>query len=287
VARTDFGSAKRKASWKRLFSFVTGRPTLLLPFELVRERLGAQRRGSTQTKEIDLANVVGSVNRYREFDREFLPLSERTAERWEKVRDSLYTMDEFPPIDVYEIEGLYYVVDGNHRVSVARRLGHRTIKAHVVKFQPDAPVGTPKDIRELILKAEYRAFLKKTRLDALRPEARIECTRPEGYRVVLDHIDVHRYFRGIDLGHEMSYEDAVMSWYDNLYLPIVTMFREYGLMERFPDRKEADLYVWVSRHLYLLGERQRQGKDLRRAAERLAKRYEIPRLAEYLLRLRL
>jgi len=287
VPDVDFEGARRKATWKRVLSFVTGRPTLLLPFDLVRERLGAQRVGSEQTKAIDLDEIVGSVSRYRDFDREFLPIRWQTAERWERVRDSLYETDEFPPIDVYEVAGAYYVVDGNHRVSVAKRLGHEKIRAHVITFRPDTPVGTPKDARDLILKAEYRAFLKKTRLDQLRPEQRIECTRPVGYRVLLEHIDVHRYFRGIDEGREVTYEEAVTSWYDNLYHPIVEIFREHGLLDRFPDRKEADLYVWVSRHLFFLGERQRVGRDLRRAAERLAKRYKLPSLAEYLLRFRL
>lgn len=283
----EFERARRKATWNRILSFITGRPTLLLPFDLVRERLGAQRIGSERTQSIDLDRIVGSVNRYREFDREYLPTRWRTGERWERVRDSFYRTDEFPPIDVYEIEGAYYVVDGNHRVSVAKRLGHRQIRARVVTFRPDAPVGTPKDARDLILKAEYRAFLKRTRLDRLRPEQRIECTRPVGYRVLLDHIDVHRYVRGIEEGRELTYEEAVTSWYDTLYRPIVEMFREHGLLDRFPDRKEADLYVWVSRHLFFLGERRRVGRDLRRAAERLAKRYKLPSLAEYLLRFRL
>jgi len=283
----DFDRIRRRATWKRILSFVTGRPTMLLPFEVVRERLGARRVGSEQVRAIDLERIVGSVNRYRDFDREFLPLRWQTGERWERVRDSLYCVDEFPPIDVYDIGGAYYVVDGNHRVSVAKQLGHKQIRAHVITFRPDVPVGTPQDARDLILKAEHRAFLKRTGLDRLRPEQRIECTRAVGYRVLLDHIDVHRYFRGIEEGRELTYEEAVRSWYDNLYRPIVQMFREHGLLDRFPDRKEADLYVWVSRHLFVLGERQRVGRDLRRAAERLAKRYKIPSVAEYLLRFRL
>jgi hypothetical protein len=287
VLDADFGRARRKATLNRVLSFVTRRPTLLLPFEVARERLGAQRYGSGVTKSIDLDKIVGSVNRYREFDREFLPLRWQTGERWQRVRDSLYEVDAFPPIDVYDIGGAYYVVDGHHRVSVAKRLGHKQIQATVITFRPDAPVGTPTDARDLILKAEYRDFLKRTHLDQLRPEQEIECTRAVGYRVLLDHIDVHRYVRGLDEGRALTYEEAVTSWYDNLHRPIVEMFREHGLLDRFHDRKEADLYVWVSRHLFFLGERQRVGRDLRRAAERLAKRYRLPSLAEYLLRFRL
>jgi len=283
----DFEKAHRKASWNRILSFITGRPTLLLPFGVVRERLGAQRTGTAITRPIDLTKIVGSVNRYREFDREFLPLRWRTSERWEHVRDSLYLTDQFPPIDVYEICEAYYVADGNHRVSVAKRLGHEKILANVTVFEPDEPVGSPVDASDLVLKAEYRGFLKRTRLDELRPGVEITCTRPVGYRVLLDHIDVHRYVRGREEHRELSYEEAVTSWYDSLYRPIVEIFREQGLLDRFPGRKEADLYVWVSRHLYVLGERQPEGRDLRRAAERLAKRYKLPSFAEYLLRLRL
>jgi len=283
----DFEKAHRKANWKRILSFVTGRPTFLLPFELVRERLGAQRKGTSTSRQIELDKIVGSVNRYREFDREFLPLRLQTGERWEAVRNSLYERDEFPPIDVYEISGAYYVVDGNHRVSVAKRMGEKTIRANVTTFEPDVPVGAPKDVHDLILKAEYRGFLRKTRLDVLRPETKIECTRPDGYRVLLEHINVHKFVRGREENRDLSDEEAVVSWHDNLYQPIIQLFREQGLLDRFPDRKEADLYVWVSRHLFVLGERQAEGRDLRRAAERLARRYKFPSLAERLLRLRL
>ena len=284
---TEFQRARRLANWNRILSFVTGRPTLLLPFEAVREKLGAQRLGTGVTRWIELDRIVGSVNRYREFDREFLPLRWQSGDRWSNVRASFYEVDEFPPIDVYEVEGAYYVVDGNHRVSVAKRLGQERIRANVATFKPDTPVGSPRDVRELVLKAEYRSFLKRTHLDALRPQQRIECTRAVGYRVLLDHIDVHRYVRVIEEERELSYEEAVVSWFDNLYRPIVEMFREHGLLARFPDRKEADLYVWTSRHLFILGERQPEGRDLRRAAERLARRYKLPSLAEFLLRLRL
>ena len=141
---------------------------------------------------------------------------------------------------------------------------------------PLEPGVTPKDI---LIKAEYADFLARTHLDKLRPDQRIEFSEPGRYRVLLEHIDVHRYFLGQEKGREIPYEEAVVSWYDNVYMPLVNAFRRLGILKRFPGRTEADLYVWLSRHLYHLRERYGPDVDLERAVLDYAKRYRLGWLA--------
>jgi len=122
----------------------------------------------------------------------------------------------------------------------------------VVELLSDVPLS-PKDTeKDILLKAEYASFLRHTKLKELRPEAEIILSEIAGYRKLLEHIDVHRYFRGLEEKREIPYEEAVASWYDRVYRPIVEAIRRTGILKKFPGRTEADLYVWLSEHLYYL-----------------------------------
>jgi hypothetical protein len=96
-------------------------------------------------------------------------------------------------------------------------------------------------------------FLEKTNIDAIRPDHGIEFTEPGRYDMLLDHIEVHRYLRSQDLMRNgapepLTWEEAVASWYDTVYLPVVEAIRDYELLRNFPDRTEADLYLWIAHH---------------------------------------
>jgi len=261
----DFERARRRSSWNRVAHFFTGKPSLLLPFDLVRSQVLVTAGAYEGIREIEIDQVVGSVNRYHEFDREFLPKSRESAHRWSTVRQVFESDTGFPPIKVYQIGQAYFVMDGNHRVSVARQLGMKTIEAEVTSFKPNVPIDSDTDIASLLIKHEYSEFLKTTRLDVLRPEQRIEFTRPGRYVTLLEHIAKRRYFLGLERGQEIPYEDAVASWYDSLYRPLVEIFRQEGMLARFPGRTEADLYVWIVNHLYYLREQYGETVGLREA----------------------
>ena len=78
---------------------------------------------------IPLAAVVGTVEATAEFDASFRPASERVASRWLSIARAHHDGGPLPPIDVIEVTDGYYVLDGRHRVSVARALGHAEIEA--------------------------------------------------------------------------------------------------------------------------------------------------------------
>src|ERR671933_432925 len=81
---------------------------------------------------------------------------------------------EPPPIEVYQVGEVYFVRDGHTRVSVARHLGLKTIRARVTEVTTRAPVGSEINPEELLRAAEYTRFLEHTQLDVSRPEARLE-----------------------------------------------------------------------------------------------------------------
>ena len=276
---------KPEPGWKKLgrdlltavLPLARRRPTLLIPFDWVKDQLKLQGSRYRGLQTVEINKIVGSLNRYQDFDRAFLPLhatAERT-ERLHRLEHALKKGEILPPVRLYKVGDVYFVEDGHHRVAAARRQGAKEIDAEVIEFQSSVPLEagvTPKDI---LIKAEYVDFLNRTHLDKLRPDQKIEFTEPGRYRILLNHIDVHRYFLGQEKKQEIPYEEAVTSWYDNVYTPLVETFRRLGILKRFPGRTEADLYVWLSRHLYYLREQYGPDVDLEKAVLNYAKRYRV------------
>lgn len=232
----DFRSARRKAILREIIARFKGETTELLSFEEVRQKLKAQISSKKILKEIPISAIVGSVNRYQDFLRDFLPLQNIDMERWSNIDVANQGMIGLPPIEVYQIDEVYFVSDGNHRVSVAKQLGTEEIEAYVTEVQ--SRVSLTADIRpeDLILISEYARFLENTNFDKLRPEADLSVTVPGQYEVIEEHIAVHRYFMGIEQQHEITYSDAVIDWYDDVYFPIVSIIRDKGLLIDFPNR---------------------------------------------------
>jgi nucleotide-binding universal stress UspA family protein len=248
VALEDFRRARLKASLQDVIARLTGSSTELLSYDEVRKRLRAVESPVRQLKEIPVDAVVGSVGRYHDFTRDFLPRSDSDKQRWSKVKELMLSQTGVPPIEVYQIGDAYFVKDGNHRVSVAKEMELSHIEAYVTPVHASVNVSPDITPDELIVKAEYANFLDTTHLHDLRPEADLSVTVPGQYDVILDHMTVHQYFMGLDLKRDVSYEEAVAHWYDNVYLPVVAMLRERGLMQAFPNRTTTDLYVYLAKH---------------------------------------
>jgi hypothetical protein len=141
----DFARARRRASFRRLRSRLqkgSGQDRLLC-FEDARRKLGARGgRVHRGLKTVRLRDVVGSVGRCSEFGGTFLPNTASTGARWKAVDRAFRRAEELPPVSLYKLGDAYFVLDGNHRVSVARYHGVEWIDAEVTEFRvppPSAP----------------------------------------------------------------------------------------------------------------------------------------------------
>ncbi|HEV2967947.1 MAG TPA: ParB N-terminal domain-containing protein, partial [Candidatus Dormibacteraeota bacterium] len=211
---------------------------------------GLEGRSYGGVQEIPLDQVVGSAApaaKTGDFDPGFLPVNRRLRDRWTRIYQAMVEGDELPPIDVYKVGDEYYVIDGHHRVSVARSLGRATINARVVEVKTRAPLGRKRDAAALLRAAEYAAFLETTQLHRTRPEARLECSRLGRYDEILKHILGHGYFLGLELGHPVPLPEAAASWYDHVYKPVAAAIRKHKVLEQLPGWTEADLYVEITR----------------------------------------
>ncbi len=246
-SQQEFSSARQRAFIEEWLSYLTGRPSDLLSFEEVKEKLKLQDASYRGLQEIELDRIVGSTGRYRDFTRTFLPKSDQTADRWRRIKD---VADEqgFPPIEVYQVGEVYFVRDGNHRVSVARQNGAKTIEAYVIEFKTAVPIDKDDDLDDILLKDERARFFEETQLDKIRPDQNVSFTEPGRYRLVQEHIAFHKYLKEIECGCEISYEEAMGSWYDHVYMPIINIIRQREVLKHFPGRTEADLYAWLMLH---------------------------------------
>ena len=257
---------------RRLFALAKNEPTLLLPFDWVKEKVPIRGWRYLGLQEVEVEKIAGSVDRYDDFTRAFLPLRGEDS-RHQRIVKAMEKGEVLPPVKLYKLGDVYFVVDGHHRVAAAKQTGAKFIDAEVVEFLADVPISPTDREKDILLKAEQAAFLRQTRLKELRPEAEIRLTELSGYRKLLEHIDVHRYFRGIEEKREIPYEEAVVSWYDRVYRPIVEAIRRTGILKKFPGRTEADLYVWLSEHLYYLAKERGKAPDLEETTREFAEKY--------------
>jgi nucleotide-binding universal stress UspA family protein len=247
-AKEDFALARRRADLEKVVASLTGKSANLLSYEEVRKKVRGVRGNRRVLKEVPLDSIVGSVGRYDDFTRDFLPRRDSDRERWAKVEMLAREGLGLPPVELFQIGDAYFVSDGNHRVSVARQNGHTHIEAYVTNVHTRVRLSPEVQPKDLILKAELADFLECTRLDYLRPEADFTVTSPGAYADLLKHIEVHHYFMGLDQKREISFEEAVTHWYDTVYAPVIEVIRRGDILSEFPRRTHADLYLWILRH---------------------------------------
>ena len=240
-----FESARRQALLAGVKAWFSGRAHHLLPFDAVRAHLRQQHSLYQGLRLAPMEKIVGSVGRYQEFTRTFLPLSDSMRERWVEVEAA--TMQRgLPPVELYEVGGLYFVKDGHHRVAIARQMGSATIEAHVWAFQLPLALDPDVSLDELLITIEAQSFLERTRLPELLPEHNIRFTVPGQYDELLAQIhDLQQKLSQID-GEDLPDDEAVLAWHEMVYLPTIEVIRESGLLSDFPGRTEADLFVWIA-----------------------------------------
>jgi nucleotide-binding universal stress UspA family protein len=248
AAAEDFRRARNQAALTDIIARLTGRSADLLPYEEVRRKLRGRVSPKRELRDIPLDAIVGSVGRYGDFTRDFLPRSNSAAQRWQGVRNAMGGLRGVPPIEVYQIGQVYFVLDGNHRVSVARANGNRTIQAYVTEVNTRVPLTPDVSPDDLIVKAEYADFLEDTRLDETRPGADLSVTAAGRYPELMRQIEQRRAEMAPQQGREVASEDAAADWYDTVYMPVVRLIRDRGILRDFPGRTETDMYLWLDEY---------------------------------------
>lgn len=246
-ALDDFHRLRSKAALERFWAGIRGESLDLMPYDEVSSKLRAVSQTNIGVQQVPLENIVGSVNRTSDFDRNFRPLSDGDRSRWANVKAAMtspYTTG-VPPVSLYKIGEAYFVLDGNHRISIAKEMGLDSIEAYVTEVKTKVPLSSSFTLEELAEKAALADFLEDTHLDRILPGIDLSLKRIENYPLLVEHINVHQYYMGIDQNREVSFDDAALDWYDHVYSPVVKIIEDSGLRYEFPDFTITDLYLWV------------------------------------------
>ena len=218
-AINQFGSARFKSLLNNLKYFVSSKENELLSFEKISKGLSLynQRRLGIKTVQVD--KITGSIDRYKDFDRFFLPKKAHLEHRWSNIYAAYSNDIALPAVQLYKVSEIYFVLDGNHRISVAKRLGVKYIDAEVTEFITKVPITREMDPSDIFILVERENFLNMTKLGINRENIKIRLTIPGKYDFLLERINDHMYFLNKALkknGKNISFEEAALDWYDNI-----------------------------------------------------------------------
>lgn len=248
-----FQGARTRAFWQDMLSLLRGKSAELLSFEDIRRRLRLREESYRGLQDIPVDQIVGSVGRYNDFSSTFLPKSNDMRDRWSRVYATMNSLQGVPPIEVYKVGSVYFVRDGNHRVSVARQIGSKTIQAYVTELPSSFHLEPGMTLEDVEQGANYIAFLDETGLPLTRPNhINLQLSERSRYPELLGHIYLHAQVMEQRLGQPVSMEEAAANWYDNVFRPAVTLIRKYNVLSETGEahkRTEADLYIWMVDHL--------------------------------------
>jgi hypothetical protein len=151
----DFTRARRRARLRAAVTSIRREHTSnrLLSFDDVRRELVANNRLHRGTRVVEIDEIVGSVGRWRDFDRSFLPARASVGKKWKRIDRAFQKGEDLPPVELYEVGGAYFVLDGHHRVSVARYHEVPTVEAAVAEFRPTHSAAP----RHIVSKSELTA----------------------------------------------------------------------------------------------------------------------------------
>ena len=261
-AQEDFSKARNKAWINEMQHVMHPDKKRLLSLNDVKKILKPKNEVYVGLKTVPIKKIVGSEGRYNDFDNHFLPRSNELKQRWVNVDQAHLSDIILPPIQLYELGGLYFVRDGNHRVSVAKAQGVEFIDAEVISLQSE--VQLPPDVRldtllAEVIRYEKRVFYNETHFGDLTDYWDLDFTATGRYDVIYNHILVHKYYMNEQQHTEINFNDALISWFKTVYLPVIAVIDKYKLLSDFKNRTKSDIYVWIVKHWDRL--KQKNGND--------------------------
>jgi hypothetical protein len=216
----------------------------LLPLDEVRRRLQIVGQSYVGLRPVELERIVGSVDRSADFGRGFKTRRSLSRSRLAGLR-AAFPDGDMPPIEVYEVGGLFFVSDGHHRVALARERGADFVDADVTRLHTNYELPPDVDVGQLVHTEQQRLLLEESGLARSRPDAAIEFARPRGYPELLEVIKAHGFDLARERGALPEQAEVAADWYDRVYLPGVAAVQRAGLPAMYPFKTEADLFLWI------------------------------------------
>jgi hypothetical protein len=271
-AQHDFLRSRRHAVLARLAARLRGEPDdvgVVLPYSEVVEALGFVSERRLGERVVPLEQIVGTVDRGRDFDRRFRPTSGRVRSRWEHIAAAVRRGEALPPVDLVQIGEIYFVEDGHHRVSVARALGLKEIDAYVTEVQTRIGAERTIELADLPLMSHERVFWERVPLPE-QSRGEIRLSDPWDYALLAEGVEAWGFRTIQNRGEPLDRAETARLWLESEYRPVVAMLREADLIG---SRTETEAYMRVAAERYRLMRTHRWDDDvLARTVEALSRR---------------
>lgn len=252
LAAAEYEHATGRAFWQEIIGHLRGKPAQLLSFEDIRARLRLREELYRGLQNIPLDSIVGSVGRYTDFTSTFLPKSVINKDRWSRIYLEAQGNMGLPPIEVYQVGEVYFVRDGNHRVSVALAMEQKTIEAYVTEVDVPFCVNKTTLTKQMDAAEAYMTFLEETSLRYIPDHENMMLSEQSRYSDFIGHINLHGAFLSECDDCPVSIEEAARHWYERVYLPAIILIRKHDMLSHMKKRTEADMYLWLVDHLHEL-----------------------------------
>ena len=261
-ATDDFLRARRRQTLRRLAQSVARTPgdvDVILPFDEVVAELGRTGERELGLQVVPLDSIVGTVDKPHGFDRSFRPTSSRVRGRWERIAEAMRRGEPIPPVSLYRVGDAHFVRDGHHRVSVARAQGLRDIDAYVTEVK--TRVGADRDLQlsDLPVKGHERLFRERVPLPREAAE-RVTLSDPWRYGALAEGVEAWGYRAGQERGELLDRPAAARAWYEEEFVPVVSILREAGLVDE--AETDADAYERLGGKRYQLMRTMDWGDDV-------------------------
>lgn len=247
----DFQKVKNKAKLNLLLHFLQPEETKMLSLCEAKKLLKPTGEVYKGLQIVKVDQIVGSENRFKDFDNHFMPTSSYLQTRWEHIDMAYLNGETLPPIMLYELGGLYFVRDGNHRVSVAKAQGVEAIDAEVISLQSKIKLKVGETKQKMLLRVinyEKKCFYSQTNFAQLTGNWSLDFSTAGMYDVIYNHILMHKYYINQNKNYELSLETAIVSWYNTIYHPIIVAIDDFGIIKKFKKKTYGDLYVWLVKY---------------------------------------
>lgn len=275
-AKNDFNKARMSETFTRIINILNPAKQELFSLYDIKTLIRTKSERYLGMQAVPIEKIVGSEGRYKDFNKTFLPKKERIRYRWENV-DKAHMRDVIlPPIKLYKLGEVYFVRDGNHRVSVAKSRSAKAIDAEVVELESEIELTsemTKDQILAKVINYEKERFFKQTGLKHIIDPDLLVFSTPGRYDEIALHINVHKYYMNLDHTQEISIEEAAESWYKMMFLPVCRTIWNEGILSRFPGRTAADMYCWVIRHWSELKNKYGEDYPITEAAKDYSRRF--------------
>ena len=241
---------------------------ILVDFSVIEKSIQTYTLKDRGIEAIPIDKIIGSLGRYLDFSETLLPKKTDGSSRYEYIKSLMEKGINLEPIQVYQVLDNYFIIDGHHRVSVAKNeFKAKYIDAQVTEIKFNYKLSKDKNYtfdsestKKFLIKLEEDTFQHATFLNNKILIHPLKVTELKSFALLQQEIlDFKKNYNNGELAKK-SIIFSSYKWYAERFLHALNLMKKEDILSKFKNRTFTDLYVWIQRHKYFLS--QQAGHDV-------------------------